>query len=178
MKSTLSALLAVLLSALLLSQCGPSPQDIKKKEQARQDSVKKVQQMAIARAKADSTAKAEKFKAEQIAVETAAVAAKAAEEQKAHVKFNFGDKGLVSVQVESWKTQAAAEKAVARWKNAGFKNAYAVIYGNDETGEMWYRVRLGKFRNTKVAKQAAAAVASEYNTTAWVDNNKDEISLQ
>jgi cell division septation protein DedD len=98
--------------------------------------------------------------------------------KKVTERFKFGTRGAFCVQVESWKTPDGNANAVARWKRKGFENAYSAIYPDEKTGEVWYRVRLGKFRNFREALAAAKAVSETYNVKAWADNTREEIPIQ
>lgn len=154
--------------------CGPSPEELKKQEQARQDSLRKVQEQARLTQEAEEAAKTPSENKEEAPAPSPSV-----EETKAApvevIKYDAN--GTLTLQIEAWRTQRAAEKAVDRWKRKGLENAYVVVKENSETGEVWYRVRIGKFRSAKWAKKQAEQLKAQFEVESWLDNAADEVRV-
>jgi len=93
-------------------------------------------------------------------------------------KYNFAKNGSLSVQVNSFQNPKRIESELELWKKRGFKNAYVAIFPVQNSDQVFYRVRLGKFKSKTKATFAAEEVTKEYNVTAWVDNTKSEIPAQ
>lgn len=73
--------------------------------------------------------------------------------------------GKFTVQVSSWTSTADADRAVSRWKQAGF-DAYVVeAFVN---GRTWYRVRVGRYTTMDEARQAAEQIRGVQQDGVWV----------
>lgn len=141
----------------IMSACGPSEEELRQREQARQDSLEQVRQQRIQQQRMDSIAQAR---------EDSIAAAKKKEEQRRQISFNTT--GNFSLQVEAWRSQEKAQAQVQKWKERGFENAYVVKYGQEETGNIWFRVRLGLTDTRERAEQMGQNLAEEYDTEYWV----------
>jgi len=156
----------------LMYACGPSQEEINKKNKMREDSLANAREM-IMKKDAEDRAAAE---AMQMAQAQEVKEAQQVENAKSAVeKFTFGTKGSLCIQVESGKTTEFVEKALKKWKSRGYTNAYIAIVPGTQTNDTWYRVRLGRFTDKMMAQKAAKAVSTEYNIKAWVDNTSGEI---
>ena len=173
MISTVRYFLAALLIIGLVAACGGSDQQQnqqqtqqqQQQEQARQDSIAKARADSIARAKADSIAKAKK-KEEQ---------AKKEKEEKDRLTLSdieFNSNGSFSVQVGAWRSREKAEQLTSTWKERGFSNAYVVKYGNEDTGNIWFRVRLGRVSTEANAQKLQKLLKTKYNENSWVSEVK------
>mgnify|MGYP002277391518 CR=1 FL=1 len=155
---------AVLVMGLMIG-CGSEEQDDQQtrqqKEQAKQDSIARAKADSIARAKADSAAKAKQQKQQQ----------KEQQEQEEKLtldNINFNSSGAFSVQVEAWRSQDKAQQQVSKWKERGFSNAYVVKVGNEDTGNIWFRVRLGRISDKPSAERLSKLVKQKYNEKSWI----------
>ena len=140
-----------------MSACGPSEEEIQQREQARQDSLEQVRQQRMQQQRMDSIAQAR---------QDSIAAAKKKEEERRQMSFNTT--GDFSLQVEAWRSQDKAQAQVQKWKDRGFENAYVVKYGKEETGNIWFRVRLGLTDTRERAEQLGQNLKEEYNTEYWV----------
>lgn len=141
----------------LMSACGPSEEEIQRREQARQDSLEQVRQQRMQQQRMDSIAQAR---------QDSIAAAKKKEEERRQMSFNTT--GDYSLQVEAWRSQDKAQAQVQKWKDRGFENAYVVKYGQEETGNIWFRVRLGRTDTRKKAEQLGQNLKEEYDTEYWI----------
>jgi septal ring-binding cell division protein DamX len=173
-----SSHLTLALSALIVASvaCGPSPEEMRQKELARQDSLKRIQEQAAAAAKVETT---ETPSAAPAATNPAPVATQpaAAPTSKADDFVQFDANGKLTLQVEAWRNRKSAEKSVDKWKKRGIDNAYAVLLENPETGEIWYRVRIGKFKSKKWALKQQQLLKEQYQVESWLDNAESEVRI-
>lgn len=141
----------------LMSACGPSEEEIQQREQARQDSLEQVRQQRMQQQRMDSIAQARQDSIE---------AARKKEEERRQMSFNTT--GNFSLQVEAWRSQEKAQEQVNKWKERGFENAYVVKYGKEETGNIWFRVRLGLTDTREEAEKLGQNLQEEYDTEYWI----------
>lgn len=144
-------------SISLMSACGPSEEEIQRREQARQDSLEQVRQQRMQQQRMDSIAQARQDSIE---------AAEQKQEERRQMSFNT--EGNFSLQVEAWRSQEKAQEQVNKWKERGFENAYVVKYGKEETGNIWFRVRLGLTDTREEAEKLGQNLQEEYDTEYWI----------
>lgn len=153
----LSHLFAIaLLSVFIIQACGPSESELREREQARLDSLERVRVERVEQARLDSVSAVQQRMAEQERLEA---------ERRT---FNFVDDGSYAVQVGSWRSSTTADASVATWKERGFPNAYAVKYGSEDTGDVWFRVRLGRVASEEDAVRLQSVVSEDFGVDAWV----------
>lgn len=140
-----------------LNACGPSEEELRQREQARQDSLEQVRQQQMEQQRMDSIAQAR---------QDSINAARQQQEQRRAISFNTT--GSFSLQVEAWRSQEKAQAQVNKWKERGFENAYVVKYGNESTGDIWFRVRLGNTNTKAQAQQLGEDLKEEYSADFWV----------
>jgi len=157
MKTLLSFLGASILAVILIAGCGPSEEELRQQElerqQAEQDSLEQVyeaqmQQMiqdSIAQARQDSIAEAER-----------------------RSQIEYSNDGDFAVQIQSWRSEAKANEELNMWKNRGFENAFVVKFGNEETGDVWYRVRIGRVETREMAENLQDKLSNEFDTQSWI----------
>lgn len=157
MKTLLTFLGTAILAITLLAGCGPSDEELRQQElerqQAERDSLERVyeeqmQQMiqdSIAQARQDSIAEAER---------------------KSQIVYSAD--GDYAIQVQSWRSEEKANRELEMWRNRGFDNAFVVQYGNEETGDVWYRVRIGRVENREMAENLQDKLSNEYETQSWI----------
>jgi septal ring-binding cell division protein DamX len=172
---TINTFAAGLFTLSILCSCGPSPEELRQKELARQDSLKKIQEETLAAAKTETPSEAPAAQAP--AASPAATPAAPAAAVPASDPVQFDANGKLTLQVEAWRNRKSAEKSVDKWKKRGVDNAYAVMIENPETGEVWYRVRIGKFKTRKMAKKQAEALKEQFQVESWVDNAANEVRV-
>lgn len=160
MKQYITFLAILSLFIVLLSSCGPSEEEQRRAEQARQDSLEQVRQQQLEQQRQDSIAQA---RADSIA------AAKEKEEQD-QIDVTFDSNGAYSVQVEAWRSRRKAESQVQKWVDRGFDDAFVVQYGQEETGDVWFRVRLGRLSSREAADNLREQIADQYDAPSWISS--------
>ncbi len=84
--------------------------------------------------------------------------------------------GEYTVQIASVKKRSGAERLVQQLQDLGF-DAYIQRAKFPDTGEIWYRVRSGKFNNYDEAKKLATRLQAEpqlSDLTIWVDSMRQD----
>lgn len=137
--------------------CGPSEEEQRKAEQARQDSLEELRQQRLEEQRQDSIARADSIKA-----------AEEEEEEEERMDVAFDEDGNFAVQVEAWRSRRKAEEQINKWQNRGFKNAFVVQYGNEETGDIWFRVRLGRLSTREDARNLQTRIKENYGADSWI----------
>ncbi|NGP89128.1 SPOR domain-containing protein [Fodinibius halophilus] len=146
----------------LLNACGPSEEEKKRREQARQDSLEQVRQQRLAQQRQDSI---EQARQDSI---------KAAEKRKRERnRIEFDSDGAFSVQVEAWRSKHKAQSQIQKWKDRGYENAYVVKYGTEETGDIWFRVRLGHLATKEMAQKLKDKLQRKHNEQSWISMAQD-----
>lgn len=157
MKQVVIFLLTSTLAIGLLNACGPSEEEVQRREQARQDSLERVRQQRLEQQRQDSIEQARQDSIE---------AAKERERKRNQIKFD--ENGNFAVQVEAWRSEEKAQAQVQKWKDRGYENAYVVKFGKEETGDIWFRVRLGRVENRDMAERLQDKLMEEHNAKSWV----------
>lgn len=156
MKNFTKYLTIMLLGVFLVQACGPSEQDIQEREQARLDSLERVRVMQQERATADSLARVQRQMEEERRLE---------EERRT---VNFTDDGQFSVQVGAWRARDTAERQISVWKDRGYEKSFVVQYGEESTGDIWYRVRLGRVADRNEAEKLQDILKEDYEAPSWI----------
>lgn len=163
MKRIVIFLITSAIAISLLNACGPSEEEMERREQARQDSLEQVRQDSIEQARQDSIEQARQDSIQ---------AAKKRERERNRIEFD--PDGRFSVQVEAWRSKEKAENQVQKWVDRGYENAYVVKYGNEETGDIWFRVRLGHLATRDMAEKLKDKLQREYNEPSWISLTQDK----
>ncbi|MEX0686395.1 MAG: SPOR domain-containing protein [Balneolales bacterium] len=156
--------------AFIIQACGPSQEEIEQQERAMLDSLAQVQ--ASQQAAAERAAQAEEEarlaelqkEEEEEEVET--------EEKEEFIPILFDENGKFTLQVEAWRSESFAEHGAKKWQDRGFDRAFVVQYGDEGTGDLWYRIRLGRFGSYKMAKRQQENILSDFNISSWIDVEK------
>jgi cell division septation protein DedD len=162
MKQLTIFLIVSIVSIGLLNACGPSEEEIQQREQARQDSLEQVRQQRLEQQRQDSIQQARQDSIE---------AAKQRERERNRIEFDSD--GAFAVQVEAWRSRDKAQAQVQKWIDRGYENAYVVKFGNEDTGDIWFRVRLGHLATMDMAEKLEAKLNREYNEPSWTSMAKD-----
>jgi len=158
MRQWISFLLIAVFSIALLNACGPSEEELERQRQARLDSLREVErQDSIAQAREDSIAR---VRARQDSI--------AAARERERKRIDYDEDGNIAVQVEAWRGVCKAEDRISTWKERGYEQAYVVRHGKEETGNIWYRVRLGRFSEPDEANQLADKIKENHPTKIWI----------
>ncbi len=151
-----------LFSLLILTQCGqpsgeaePTPEQQAALEQARQDSLQEV-------ARIEEAARQEALR-QQIEAE--------------RTTLSYAEDGMYVVQLSAWRSAEKAETMQSYWVDAGFENASVIEVGDESTGEIWYRVRLGRFETERDASKAVTLLMDDYSTEGWVYHLDDAATI-
>jgi len=151
---------SLLLTVAFLQGCGESEEERKAREQARLDSLRQAQQAEIdsmMQARQDSIAAAE--------------AAQDEPEEKNETDYSdiqFTEDGTYIVQVGAWRSEAKADNFVSTWNERGYEQSYRVKVGNEETGDVWFRVRIGFLPTKEEAEKLGTRLNNEFGTPYWV----------
>lgn len=156
MKRIVIFLVISAISVSLFNACGPSEEEIERREQARQDSLEQIRQQRLEQQRQDSIQQARQDSIE------------AAKEEEERNRIEFDSEGQFSVQVEAWRSEEKAENEVQKWVDRGYENAYVVKYGNEDTGDVWFRVRLGHLATREMAEKLQDKLQEEYNEPSWI----------
>lgn len=157
MRQALILLIASAITVGMLNACGPSEEEIQQREQARQDSLEQVRQQQLEQQRQDSI---EQARQDSI---------RAAEKREAERnRIEFDENGRFAVQVESWRSEEKAQEQVQKWQERGFENVSVVKHGNEETGNIWFRVRLGQVASMEMAQKLQEKLKSDYQAQSWV----------
>lgn len=148
----------------LLSACGPSEEEKQRQEQARQDSLEQARQQRLMQQRQDSI---EQARQDSIA---------AAKKRKERNRIEFDSDGPFSVQVEAWRSKDKAQAQVQKWVDRGYENAYVVKYGKEETGDIWFRVRLGHLATKDMAQKLRNKLQRKHNARSWISMTRAESS--
>lgn len=172
MKRIVVFLVTSAIAVSLLNACGSGGEETQKQKQTSQeqeqasqkDSLKKVRQQSPEQQRQDSI--------EQARQDSIEAAKKQKEKERNKIKFDSD--GAFSVQVESWRSKHKAQEQVQKWVDRGYENAYVVKYGNEETGDVWFRVRLGRLATKEMAEKLESKLAEEYNAKSWISMAKED----
>lgn len=148
-----SLLLAMLI--IVVQACGPSEEELRATEQARLDSLRQVEEQRIAEmmeAKEDSIARAQEQ--QRIAEEEA--------------KPQFAEDGTYVVQVGAFRSKEKANNYKAKLTDREFPHVYVNKSGNEETGNIWFRLRVGFFAEKAEAEKLGKELGAELNSGYWV----------
>ncbi len=161
MRCTIQLLFIVAIGASVVA-CGPSEEELRQQEQARRDSLERVQalrQAQIAEAEVAANGGNEADSGKKVASSNLDI-----------TTLRFSDDGAFSVQVGSWRSEIKANQLADTWKTRGFNAAFVEKYGTDATGDVWFRVRLGRLSSRSNADALVSHVKSKYGVMAWVDS--------
>ena len=145
---------------ITIQGCGPSEEERKAAEQARLDSLRQVEQQRIAelmQAREDSLARASQQ--EQM-------------EEEEETSAQFAEDGEYAVQVGAFRSEDQANTYKNKLRGREYPHVYTVKVGEEETGNIWYRLRVGFFASKADAEEFGAELGSELNTGYWVSKVK------
>ncbi|HBQ59369.1 MAG TPA: SPOR domain-containing protein [Balneolaceae bacterium] len=140
---------------IVVQACGPSEEERRAAEQARLDSLRQVEEQRIAQmmeAREDSIARAEER--QQIAEEEA--------------KPQFAEDGTYAVQVGAFRSETSAQNYKEELTGREYPHVYIVKVGEEETGNIWFRLRVGFFAEKAEAEELGKELGTELNTGYWV----------
>lgn len=141
----------------MLQACSPEETETEQDQQAVQDSLAQVYEAEMEQMRQDSLARVR---------EDSIAAAEEREQREASIEYS--ESGDFVVQVEAWRSEEKARQQASEWRNRGYDRAFVVSYGNEETGDVWYRVRIGQFNSREMAVRLQNNLDEEYNAVSWV----------
>jgi cell division septation protein DedD len=157
--SLYTVLLAV--TFMTFTACGESEAEKQAKLQAKLDSARIAEQQKIAemmQAYEDSVNAANPDTMED------------SEEMYTPMSGSISESGSYVVQVGAWRSEDKAQSFVDQWSDRNYPSSYVVKTGDEETGDIWFRVRVGNFETRDAAKEFGASLAAEINSGYWVAN--------
>jgi len=170
MKQLIPYSMILLLTVSLMVGCGPDEEELQRQQQAEQqahlDSLERVWQAEMEEMRQDSIRQARQDSIAQ--AEEQAAAGQAEREQRPSADIRFQNNGPFTVQVRSWRSEERAQEHADMWKSKGFDNAYVVSYGDESTGDIWFRVRMGNVASYSMAQRLKMLLQEEHNTESWV----------
>lgn len=92
------------------------------------------------------------------------------EEESTAMSSSISESGSYVVQVGAWRSEDKAQSFVDKWSDRSYPSSYVVKTGNEETGDIWFRVRVGNFETRDAAEKFGASLAAEINSGYWVAN--------
>ncbi|GAB5410209.1 MAG: hypothetical protein BalsKO_25740 [Balneolaceae bacterium] len=143
---------------MTFTACGESEAERQAREQARLDSLRLVEQQKVAAMMAeleDSTNIADES-IEEMEEETSTI--------------SISESGSYVVQVGAWRSEEKAQSFVDMWSDRNYPSSYVIETGNEATGDVWFRVRIGYFETQAAATEFGTTLAGETNTGFWVAN--------
>ena len=162
MKRVVIFLITSAMAISMLQACGPSEEEIQQREQARQDSLERVKQQRLEQQRQDSIEQARQDSIE------------AAKRERQRNRIEYDNSGAFAVQVEAWRSKDKAEAQIQKWVDRGYENAYVVKMGNEETGDIWFRVRLGRVATKDMAEKLQEKLMQNHNEKSWISMAMDE----
>lgn len=154
--SLYTLLLAV--TFMTFTACGESEAERQAREQARLDSLRLVEQQKVAAMMAELE-------------DSTNVANEGVEEMEEETSTaSISESGSYVVQVGAWRSEEKAQSFVDKWANRNYPSSYVIKTGDEATGDIWFRVRVGYFQTRAAANEFGTTLASEINTGFWVAN--------
>lgn len=89
-------------------------------------------------------------------------------EHEPEPQIQFTESGAFAIQVESWRSELSAQKRADYWKAEGYPTAFVVRYGNEETGDVWFRVQLGQVSTLETAELLRKKLIEENQQPSWI----------
>jgi cell division protein FtsN len=164
MKSRLLFITVIILSFGMLYACAPEEPENQRDQQAIQDSLEQAQQAEMERMRQDSIeqARQDSLRAEQ-------------QREMERNQIEYSDDGDFLVQVEAWRSEEKAQQQADQWVSMGYEEAYVVSYGNESTGDVWYRVRIGHFNTREMAERLQTKLDEEHDAVSWVSRTGEPV---
>lgn len=141
---------------ITIQGCGPSEEERRAAEQARLDSLRQVEQERIA----------ELMQAREDSLARVAQQEQVAEEEKDTAQF--AENGEYAVQVGAFRSEVQANSYKNKLSDREYPHLYTVKVGEEETGDIWFRLRVGFFSSKAAAEEFGAELGRELNTGYWV----------
>ncbi|MCH8568543.1 MAG: SPOR domain-containing protein [Balneolales bacterium] len=79
----------------------------------------------------------------------------------------ISDTGNFTVQVAANRNRYMAERTLNKWHSDGFEPAFIAVEGDEETGDIWYRVFFGRYSNFKDAEAMSEILRNTFERDAF-----------
>jgi cell division protein FtsN len=166
MKSALIYITTIILSIAMLQACAPEEAEVERDQQAIQDSLEQAYEAEMEQMRQDSIAQVR---------EDSLRAAR--EQERREDRIEYSENGEFVVQIEAWRSQEKAQQQADQWIDRGYNRAYVVSYGNENTGDVWYRVRIGHFNSREMAERLQTRLDEELSTVSWVSRTGQPVEV-
>jgi septal ring-binding cell division protein DamX len=157
MKSALIYITTIILSIAMLQACAPEEPEVERDQQAIQDSLEQAYETEMEQMRQDSIA--------QVREDSLSAAR---ERERRRESIEYSENGDFVLQIEAWRSQEKAQQQADQWVSKGYDRAYVVSYGNENTGNVWYRVRIGHFNTRAMAERLQAELDEDLSALSWV----------
>lgn len=145
------------ISIMTLHGCGPSEEELREEERARQQAVQDSLELAYEQ---------EMEQMRQDSIEQARQDSIRLAEERAQITYS--DDGQYSVQIESWRSRTKAQAQVDLWAERGYDHTFIAEFGSAETGDLWFRVRIGMFEDRQYAENLKEKLMEDYGIDSWI----------
>lgn len=162
MKNKYIRVLSTAVLIFFISACGGETKEEKQARlQAYKDSLQSAQQAKIA----------EMMASVQDSIDAAiALSEMRALEKASGAEYGFSKDGSYVVQIGAWRSKAKAQSYVNSWCKRNYQNVFITKKGDESTGDVWYRVRIGYFSTLDNAENFGSELSTEINSSYWVVN--------
>lgn len=157
MKSTLIYITTIFLTVAMLQACSPEEPEVEQSPEATQDSLEQAYEAEMEQMRQDSIARAQDDSL-----------AATREEESQETDIEYSENGDFVVQIEAWRSEEKAQQQADQWTNRGYDQAYVVSYGDEDSGNVWYRVRIGQFDTREMANRLQNKIEDDYGVESWV----------
>ena len=164
MKSVLIYIIPIILSIAMLQSCAPEEPDVERNQEAIQDSLEQAIEAEMEQMRQDSIARVR---------EDSITAAR--EQEMRREQIEYSENGNFVVQIEAWRSEDKAQQQADEWISMGYEQAYVVSYGDENTGNVWYRVRIGQFDTRAMAVRLREKLQEEQNAVSWVSQTDQQV---
>ena len=164
MKTVIIYILTFTLSIFMLQACGQDEAEVERDQQAVQDSLEQAYEAEMEQMRQDSIAQAEE---DSIAAEE--------ERREQANQIEYSEDGDFVVQIEAWRSEVKAQQQAEEWTDRGYNQSFVVMYGNEDTGDVWYRVRIGQFETREMAERLQSKLEEEHDTRSWVSRTDSPV---
>jgi cell division septation protein DedD len=162
MKNVHIFLLSTVVLIFSLSACGGESEEEKQARlQAYQDSLRAVEQAKIEAMMIEMEDSITTSESNTIDEEM---------DETTNSEYDFSEEGQFLVQVGAWRSEEKAQSYVDSWSDRDYPNAYVIKTGNELTGDIWFRVRIGYFSTPISAENFGSELSTEINSGYWVVN--------
>lgn len=85
--------------------------------------------------------------------------------------FPFSGNGPFAIQIRAVQDLTVAENLKQEWIERGFEDTYLQKFDHSESGETWYRIRLGNVDSFSEAERVQQTIMDQFEVEVWITNN-------